>query len=101
MDSSGSGWDPERLDVILVEIICSFFHFVSIFLYTARVVLFHVVEGPYPMVYIGILVLSAIYKLNTQILVGSNTLVRKSEIRSHYLRWPMFMDVTLILLSFL
>ena len=87
--------------MLLLDFITAGFHFASIFLFGARVVLPYVMQGVYPLVYLGILALSCFYKLNTQIHVGGNTLVHKTSIRSYYIRWQLLLDVTLAVLCFL
>lgn len=81
-DASKEGWSNERLDVMLIDLVSGCFHLVSIFLFTTRVVLSGVVMGIYPILYIGVLLISCLYQMNTQIHYSDKMLVRKTAIRS-------------------
>jgi hypothetical protein len=51
-------------------------------------------------VYFGVLLLSVLYKLNSQVLIHDNTLVRKDAIRLNYYRRHLPIDFALVLLCF-
>lgn len=67
---------------MLIDLVSGCFHLVSIFLFTTRVVLSGVVMGIYPILYIGVLLISCLYQMNTQIHYSDKMLVRKTAIRS-------------------
>ena len=86
---------------MLVDLVTGCFHLVSILLFSTRVVLPGVVMGFYPMLYLGVLLISCLYKMNTQIHYSYMMLVRKTAIRSWYIRWHLLIDVAIIMLCFL
>lgn len=67
---------------MLIDFATGCFHLISIFLFTTRVVLSKVAMDIYPMLYFGVLLVSCLYKVNTQIHSSDKMLVRKTAIRS-------------------
>jgi hypothetical protein len=101
-DSSRSkGWCFRRIDVLLVDLIEIAFSIVAIFLFTLRSALFEVNPGIFPLLYVGIILVAAIYKLNTQNLLHDKALTFKFEIRKYYLTRHLWIDLLLLLLCFL
>lgn len=86
---------------MLVDLVTGCFHLVSILLFSTRVVLPGVVMGFYPMLYLGVLLISCLYKMNTQIHYSYMMLVRKTAIRSWYIRWHLLIDIAVSVLCFL
>ena len=100
-DTTSEGWYPWRLDVLLVNIIEAVFSMVAIFFFTTRLVLYEVKSGIFPLLYVAVLVLSAIYKVNTQNLLHDKTLTTKLAVRRNYLIWHLWIDLLVVVLCFL
>lgn len=64
---STEGWPPYRFDVMLNNVVQLCFNMVAIFIFTTRVVLTHAEMGIFPLLYIGAIVVSAVYKCCTKI----------------------------------
>ena len=100
-DSSPLGWNTWRTDVLAVDLVVSLFHLAAVFLFTTRIVLSQVQEGVFPPLYLTVLLLSIFYKLNSQVLIQDNTLVRKQAICRDYLYRHLLVDMALVLLCFM
>jgi hypothetical protein len=89
------------LDVLLVDAVMLAFHMTAIFLFTSHLVLYEVKERVFPLIYIGALMFSCIYKLNTQILIHDETIIRKAAVRRNYIHKHLFIDLLMVTLSLL
>lgn len=71
------------------------------FAFSTRLALYKVDFSFFPLVYVGLLLVGMVYKCSTRIVMADNALIRKGEIRLHYLKFEFWTDIIVIVLSFL
>jgi hypothetical protein len=95
------GWSPWRWDVLILDGIMTGADITAIFFFTAHLVLYQTNVKIFSFIYLGLLLLRIIYKLNTQVLIQSKAIIRKVSIRWNYIWNHLIIDVLLIVLCFL
>jgi hypothetical protein len=70
----------------------------AIFFFTAHLVLYQTNVKIFSFIYLGLLLLRIIYKLNTQVLIQSKAIIRKVSIRWNYIWNHLIIDVLLMIL---
>jgi hypothetical protein len=95
----GNGWNPYRLDVMIVEFIVLVFHAAAMWLYTCHMVLYRVDVGCFPGIYFGIIALGIFYKLNTKVLLYDRVIVDRFSIFLNYMTHHFLIDFWMVYLS--
>jgi hypothetical protein len=98
---SSEGWSPYRLDVIAESVVQLCFNACVIFLFMARIVLDKCDLGIFPLLFIGMIVLAAIYKCNVKIQMYDRLLITRKQLLKHYLKYQLVFDIILIVMCIL
>jgi hypothetical protein len=95
------GWNSWRPDVLFVDFAMFVFNCTAIFFFSVRTVLYKVDMGAFPMLYIIMMLINALYRCNTKIIYRQHVIVKRKDIIVHYLSYGCVIDCTLIYLCIL
>lgn len=75
------------------------FNICAIFVFTTHAALEHATSGIFPLLYIGAICVSALYKCCTKIQMYEHLLITKKELVRNYLIFHLVLDITIITLA--